>query len=87
LCRICRLSGGPLLQVVVLPSTGRYRPGKTGIKIFVQTLDSRGVINIIGRSFSLIFSSREGEKKEVIMTSQRIAYPVYDVSVRDIPEG
>jgi len=28
-----------------------------------------------------------GEEKEVIMTSQRIAYPVYDVSVRDIPEG
>jgi hypothetical protein len=37
--------------------------------------------------FFLIFSSREGEEKEVIMTSQSIAYPVYDVSVRDIPEG
>jgi hypothetical protein len=72
---------------VVCAPTGRYRPGKTGVKIFVRTLDSRGVINIIGRSFSLIISSREGEEKEVIMTSQRIAYPVYDVSVRDIPEG
>jgi hypothetical protein len=26
------------------------------------------------------------EEKEVIMTSQRNSYPVYDVCVRDIPE-
>jgi hypothetical protein len=52
-----------------------------------KALDSLGVIHIIGRSFFRNFSSREGEEKEVIMTSTRIAYPVYDVSVRDIPEG
>jgi hypothetical protein len=50
-------------------------------------LDCGGVIHIIGQSFFRNFSSREGEEEEVIMTSQRIAYPVYDVSVRDIPEG
>jgi len=27
-----------------------------------------------------------GKEKEVIMTSTRICYPVYDVSVRDVPE-
>jgi len=28
----------------------------------------------------------QGEEKEVIMTSTRIYYRVYDVSVRDVPE-
>jgi|RhiMethySRZTD1v2_1073278.scaffolds.fasta_scaffold45412_4 hypothetical protein len=54
--------------------------------MFVEALDSGGVIPIIGRSFST-FSSREGEEKEVIMRSNKICYRVYDVSVRDIPEG
>jgi hypothetical protein len=57
------------------------------VKIFGKALDSRGVIRILGRSFFLSTHRSEGEEKEVIMTSQRIAYPVYDVSVRDIPEG
>jgi hypothetical protein len=52
-----------------------------------ETLDSEGVIPIIGRIHFFPTSSREGEKKEVIMTSDRIAFPVYDVSVRDLPEG
>jgi hypothetical protein len=56
------------------------------VKIFVETLDSGGVVPIIGRGFST-FSSREGEEKEVIMRSNKICYRVYDVSVRDIPEG
>jgi hypothetical protein len=51
------------------------------VKIFVQALDSAGVIPIIGASF-LFFS----EGKEVIMTSKRNSCPVYDVCVRDIPE-
>ena len=54
--------------------------------MFVEALDSEGVIPIIGRGFSA-FSSREGEEKEVIMRSNKIYYRVYDVSVRDIPEG
>ena len=56
------------------------------VKMFVEALDSGGVIPIIGRSFST-FSSREGEEKEVMMRSNKICYRVYDVSVRDIPEG
>jgi hypothetical protein len=55
--------------------------------MLVEALDSRGVIRILGRSFFLSTHRSEGEEKEVIMTIQRIAYPVYDVSVRDIPEG
>jgi hypothetical protein len=54
--------------------------------MFVRGLDSGGVIHIIGPGFFQTHRS-EGEEKEVIMTSTRIAYPVYDVSVRDIPEG
>jgi hypothetical protein len=53
------------------------------VKIFVQALDSGGVIPIIGRSFLLF----EEEESEVIMKSLKIFYRVYDVSVRDIPEG
>jgi hypothetical protein len=53
-----------------------------------KTLDSRGVIPIIGRIFFAAFHRFDGEEKEVIMTSTRIvSYTVYDVSVRDIPEG
>jgi len=43
------------------------------------------VITIIGRSFSPF--EEEEETLEVIMRSPKICYRVYDVSVRDIPEG
>jgi len=49
--------------------------------MFVGGLDSRGVIPIIRRSFSFF------EEQEVVMRSPKICYRVYDVSVRDIPEG
>jgi hypothetical protein len=52
-----------------------------------EALDCGGVIPIIGQSFFETFQRAGREEKEVIMTSQQIAYPVYDVSVRDIPEG
>ena len=55
-------------------------------KIVVEGLDCRGVISIIGRTFST-FHRSEGEEKEVIMRSTKICYRVYDVSVRDIPEA
>jgi len=51
-----------------------------------KALDWRGVIPIIGRNLFPTFH-REGEEKEVIMRSMRICKRVYDVSVRDIPEG
>jgi hypothetical protein len=49
--------------------------------MFVEGLDSPGVIPIIGRSFFVF------EEQEVVMRSSKICYRVYDVSVRDIPEG
>ncbi len=55
-----------------------------------ETLDSRGVVPIIGPILHLTFRrgiSARGEEKEVIMRSTRICKRVYDVSVRDIPEG
>jgi hypothetical protein len=52
--------------------------------MFVPALDSRGVIPIIGpKFFAFVF----GKAKEVIMRSNKICTRVYDVSVRDIPEG
>ena len=51
------------------------------VKMFVEALDSGGVIPIIGRSFFVF------EEQEVVMRSSKICYRVYDVSVRDIPEG
>jgi hypothetical protein len=35
----------------------------------------------------MIFPTIPAKVKEVIMTSHTIAFRVYDVSVRDIPEG
>jgi hypothetical protein len=49
--------------------------------MFVAGLDSGGVIPIIGQSFFVF------EEQEVVMRSPKICYRVYDVSVRDIPEG
>jgi hypothetical protein len=57
---------------------------KKNRKMTGKTLDSRGVIPIIGAMF---FQSIPAKVKEVIMTSRTIAFRVYDVSVRDIPEG
>jgi squalene cyclase len=52
-----------------------------------KTLDWRGVVPIIGPSFFCTFHRAAGEEKEVIMRSIKIWKRVYDVSVRDIPEG
>jgi hypothetical protein len=62
---------------VVEPPPGRYRDRK----IAKKTLDTRGHVPILRSSFFEF-----GEEKEVIMTSQRNSYPLYEVCVRDIPE-
>jgi hypothetical protein len=64
----------------------RRRPEKN-LKNPGKALDSRGVVPIIGPIIFPNLHRSEGEEKEVIMRSQKICRRVYDVSVRDIPEG